>query len=132
MQWYIAVLKNYAGFDGRARRKEFWWFQLCQAVILLALLIVDITIATSRSSRPGLGILSGLYALGTFIPALAVEVRRLHDTGRSGWWVLFGLVPLVGPIVLLVFLFQDSQPGGNQYGPSPKAPVSVNTAPQPS
>jgi uncharacterized membrane protein YhaH (DUF805 family) len=131
MTWYTTVLKNYAGFGGRARRKEFWWFQLCQIVILLILFILDLRLGTTGSARPGLGVLSGLYALGTFIPALAVEVRRLHDTGRSGWWVLFGLVPLVGPIVLLVFLLQDSHPGENQYGPNPKAAGSFSNAPQP-
>ena len=67
-----------------------------------------------------LGLLSGLYSLAVLIPSIAVAVRRLHDTGRTGWWLLIGFIPLVGIIVLLVFLFTDSQPGPNQYGPNPK------------
>lgn len=67
------------------------------------------------------GVLQSLYALAVLIPSLAVGVRRLHDTGRNGWWLLIGLIPLIGAIVLLVFFFQDSQPGNNEYGPSPKA-----------
>jgi uncharacterized membrane protein YhaH (DUF805 family) len=119
MNWYIDGLKKYAVFTGRARRKEYWFFQLFNTLFVIALIVVDSMTGTmSKSVR--LGLLSGLFALATFLPALGVLVRRLHDTGRSGWWFLIGLIPLVGPIILLVFMFQDSQPGANQYGPNPK------------
>ena len=113
MNWYLDVLKKYAVFDGRARRKEFWMFVLLNAIIEVALTIVEKVIG-------GPGILSSLYGLAVLLPFIAVGARRLHDTGRSGWWQLIGFVPLVGLIVLLVFFAQDSQPGTNQYGPNPK------------
>lgn len=118
MSWYLEVLKKYAVFSGRARRREYWFFALFHSLAILVLVLIDFAIGISEE---GIGILSGLYILGTFVPALAVTVRRLHDTGRSGWWILLQIVPLVGAIVLLVFSLQDSHPGANQYGESPKA-----------
>ena len=112
MNWYIGVLKKYLDFSGRAQRMEYWMFTLINVLIMLGLSIVDMVL--------GLGFLGTIYALGVFIPSLAVAVRRLHDTNRSGWWLLIGLVPLVGLIVLIVFFVQDSQPGANEYGPNPK------------
>ena len=112
MNWYIGALKKYLDFSGRAQRMEYWMFTLINFLVMLALSIVDAVI--------GLGILAPLYALAAFIPSIAVGVRRLHDTGRSGWWLLIGLVPLIGIIVLIVFFVQDSQPGANEYGPNPK------------
>ncbi|WP_371501935.1 DUF805 domain-containing protein [Kitasatospora sp. NBC_00374] len=113
MDWYLAVLKNYVGFSGRARRKEFWMFALVNAVIAIVLAIVDGVAGTS-------GLLGGVYALAVLLPAIAVGIRRLHDTGRSGWWLLIALIPLVGPIILLVFNASEGQPADNQYGPNPK------------
>lgn len=120
MSWYLAVLKKYAVFSGRARRKEFWYFTLFNVIVSIVLAAVDAAIGTLNTDS-GIGLLSGIYSLAVIIPSIAVSVRRLHDIGRSGWWVLIGLIPLVGAIVLLIFNVQDSQPGENQYGPNPKS-----------
>jgi uncharacterized membrane protein YhaH (DUF805 family) len=117
MQWYLAVLKNYAGFSGRARRQEFWMFVLVNFVISVVLSILDAIIGTQTS---GVGLLSGIYALAVLIPSIAVAIRRLHDTDRSGWWILIGLVPCVGFIILIVFYAMEGVRGDNQYGPDPK------------
>lgn len=119
MNWYLEVLKKYAVFGGRARRKEYWYFFLFNALIGIVLAIVDGVTGTLVPGA-GIGLLGGLYSLAVFIPGFAVTVRRLHDTGKSGWWLLIFLVPLVGVIVFLVFMVKDSQPGENQYGPNPK------------
>ena len=113
MNWYLEVLKKYAVFGGRARRKEYWMFFLFNIIILLVLGFVE-----GLFGSPG--IIGILYSLAVLIPCIAVSVRRLHDTGRSGWWLLIGFVPLLGAIVLLVFMVQDSKPGDNQYGANPK------------
>jgi uncharacterized membrane protein YhaH (DUF805 family) len=124
MNWYLQALKKYADFSGRARRKEYWFFILFYLIILIVLMIIDGFVGTQMGGA-GVGILTCIYALGMLIPALAVTVRRLHDTGRSGWWILIQFVPLVGSIVLLIFLLIDSQPVQNAYGPSPKAGEST-------
>jgi uncharacterized membrane protein YhaH (DUF805 family) len=116
--WYMQVLKKYAVFSGRARRKEYWFFILWYVIISIGLAIID-SVAGLHIGKAG--VLQTLYALALLIPSLAVAVRRLHDIGRTGWWLLIGLIPLIGVIVLLVFMFTDSQPGENEYGPSPKA-----------
>jgi len=113
MDWYLEVLRKYAVFDGRARRKEYWMFWLVNFVIEMILGMLDILLFS-------LGLLGAIYALFIFIPALAVTVRRLHDTDRSGWWILISLVPLVGWIFLLIFMIQDSTPGINRFGLNPK------------
>lgn len=119
MNWYMQVLKKYAVFSGRARRKEYWMFALFNLLISIGLMIVD-GVTGSFSAATGYGLLSGLYALAVLIPNIAVSVRRLHDTGRSGWWLLLILVPLIGVIVLLVFMVLDSKEGANEYGENPK------------
>ena len=120
MDWYLEALKKYAVFEGRSRRKEYWFFSLFNAIFSVVLVIADLLFGTSGGAfSPGL--LSGLYTLGVFLPALAVLVRRLHDTNRSGWWVLISFLPLIGVLVLLFFSLQEGQPGENQYGISPKA-----------
>ncbi|WP_298448895.1 DUF805 domain-containing protein [uncultured Marinobacter sp.] len=119
MNWYLQVLKKYAVFNGRARRAEYWWFVLFNIIISLALGAID-GVTGTFSPEAGLGLLGGLYTLAVLLPSLAVTVRRLHDTGRSGWWFLMVFVPLIGAIVLLVFMVLDSKPGQNQYGPNPK------------
>lgn len=113
--WYVAVLRNYAGFSGRARRKEYWFFLLFNILISMGLSLVDRFTGNSGISS-GMGFLSGLYALGTFIPGIAVTMRRLHDTNRSGWWMLISLIPVIGIIVLLVFLASEGQKTENRYG----------------
>lgn len=107
------VLTNYANFKGRARRSEYWWWFLAAFGIMVSASIID----GIAGSYPVIYVLAGL---AIFLPNLAVSIRRLHDTGRSGWWILIGFVPLVGFIVLIVFYTQDSH-ADNQYGPSPKA-----------
>ncbi|MFI9117136.1 DUF805 domain-containing protein [Streptomyces venezuelae] len=112
MNWYLEVLKKYVVFNGRARRKEFWMFELINVIISIVLTVVDLSL--------DMQLLSTIYSLAIFLPSLAVTVRRLHDTGRSGWWVLIGLVPLVGFIVLLVFACTEGDQHENEHGPNPK------------
>lgn len=119
MSWYLEVLKKYAVFGGRARRKEYWYFVLFNIIISIVLTGID-GVTGSFSAQTGMGLLSGIYSLAVLIPCIAVSVRRLHDTDRSGWWLFIVLVPLVGAIVLLVFAVQDSKPGANQFGDNPK------------
>lgn len=119
MNWYLEVLRKYAVFSGRARREEYWYFFLFSIIVSIVLGVID-GVTGSYSPETGMGLLGGLYALAVLIPSIAVAVRRLHDTERSGWWLLIALVPLIGAIVLLVFMVQDSKPGQNQYGVNPK------------
>ena len=120
MNWYIEALKKYAVFSGRSRRKEYWYFALFNIIITILLTLIDSSIGT-LDEKSGYGVLNTIYSLGVLLPGLGVSIRRLHDTGRSGWWLLIGLIPLIGAIVLIIFFVRDSQPGDNQYGPSPKA-----------
>ena len=113
MNWYVEVLKKYVVFEGRARRKEYWYFVLISVIISIILRLIDTAI--------GINVLATIYGLAVLLPSLGVAVRRLHDTGRSGWWIFINLIPLVGFIIWLVFMFTDSQVGENKYGPSPKA-----------
>ncbi|WP_432477467.1 DUF805 domain-containing protein [Nocardioides sp. GXQ0305] len=111
-------LAKYVVFSGRARRSEYWWFVLFNILVSIAAGIVDVILGTDYDW--GSGLIGTLVSLALFLPSLAVAIRRLHDTSRTGWWVLIGLVPVIGWIVLLIFYVQDSHPD-NQYGPSPKA-----------
>jgi uncharacterized membrane protein YhaH (DUF805 family) len=119
MNWYLQALKKYADFSGRARRREYWFYMLFYVIILVVLSICDGFVGTTMQS--GVGILTLIYILAVLIPTIAVSVRRLHDTGRSGWWILIELVPIVGFFIFLYFMVSDSNPGTNAYGPSPKA-----------
>jgi uncharacterized membrane protein YhaH (DUF805 family) len=123
MNWYLTVLKKYAVFDGRARRKEYWFFQLVNTFIVIVFVAVGGVAPGMRFSPARLLIV--LYLCAVFLPSLAVTVRRLHDTGRSEFWIFISFVPFVGGIILLVFTFMDSQPNANQYGPNPKEAVFV-------
>lgn len=122
MEWYLKAVRNYAGFSGRARRREYWMFALFNAIIVFVLAMIDRVVFGADTP-----VLSGLYTLAVVIPSVAVAVRRLHDTGRSAWWLLVGLVPVVGGIILLVFYLLDSDAGPNEYGPSPKYRTSDAT-----
>lgn len=117
MEWYFEVLKKYADFNGRARRTEYWTFALVNLIIG--------SILGTLSAIPLLGLifkmLSGIFSLLILIPSLAVSVRRLHDIDKTGWFLLLCLIPIAGPIILLVFFCTDSNPGPNAYGESPKA-----------
>ena len=119
MNWYLHVLKNYATFSGRARRKEYWMFFLFNVLISLGLGVLDVVVGT-YSVEYETGLFSGLYSLFVLIPSIAVSVRRLHDTNRSGWWVVISLIPIIGILVLFVFTCLDSQPGTNRFGVNPK------------
>jgi uncharacterized membrane protein YhaH (DUF805 family) len=113
MNWYIDAWKNYFTFTGRARRKAYWMFVLFNIIAAIVASIIDNVLGTG-------GVIGGLYSLAVLIPGIALGVRRLHDIGKSGWWLLIALVPLIGFIVLIVFACTDSQPGDNEYGPNPK------------
>lgn len=106
-------LTKYADFSGRARRSEYWYFWLFSVLVNFVTSLV--------AGAIHLSFLSYLVSLALLLPGLAVGVRRLHDTGRSGWWLLVALVPLIGAIILIVFLATDTNPAGDTYGPSPKA-----------
>ena len=116
---------HYSKFKGRSRRSEYWWIQLFLVLTNLAVAAIDLVLMNGDVDRfianGGGGIVGLIWILATIVPALAVLVRRVHDTGKSGWWVLIGYVPLVGGIVLLVFTVLDSDSGENKFGESPKA-----------
>lgn len=117
MNWYIDVLKTkYALFKGRARRQEFWMFTLVSFIIAVVLNIIDAVVGTM--------VLGLLYNLAVLLPSIGLGIRRLHDTNRTGWWLLIGLIPLVGFIVLIVFFATEGDKGDNQYGADPKAGVA--------
>jgi uncharacterized membrane protein YhaH (DUF805 family) len=120
MHWYTDVLSKYTVFDGRAGRQEFWMFVLCSVIVSIVVSIIG--------SLIHLPFLSGLYALAVLLPSLGVEIRRLHDIDKSGWWILIALVPLVGGIWLLVLLCLAGKPGPNRFGPNPNELVSVALA----
>lgn len=120
MNWYLEVLKKYAVFSGRARRKEFWFFALFNIIVSILLSIIDGILGLSvGGAEAGMGILSLVYALGVIIPSIAVTVRRLHDIDKSGWWFLIVFIPIIGPIVLLIFNILAGTPGPNRFGEDP-------------
>lgn len=119
MNWYFKVLKQYADFNGRARRKEYWMFTLFNMIFVFIAMLMDNIFETTAGELP-YGLFYFLYVLAIFIPGLAVSVRRLHDVGKSGWMYLIIFIPLVGAIWLLVLMVTDSDPGDNEYGPNPK------------
>ncbi len=116
---------NYATFTGRARRSEYWFIQLFLVLTNVAAGLIDLALMGGDIDRfianGGGGIVGLVWIVVTIVPALAVLARRLHDTNKTAWWLLIGLVPVAGGIVLLVFALIDSDPGDNRYGPSPKA-----------
>jgi uncharacterized membrane protein YhaH (DUF805 family) len=124
MEWVKEVLRKYATFEGRARRKEFWYFALFCLIAGVGLALIDVTLGTF-SPETGFGLLSGIFGLAVLIPNISVTVRRLHDTDRSGWWWWISLIPLIGGIVLVVFMLLDSTPGANRYGPNPKGAIGA-------
>ena len=127
MDMMFEPLKKYAQFTGRSRRKEYWMFFLFTFVVSFVLQILAGMLSGGRSENgmpSGLGmvvfIVLCLFALAILIPSIALAFRRLHDTNRSAWWLLIGLVPFIGGIVLLVFYVMDGTPGPNKFGPDPK------------
>ncbi|WP_433127132.1 DUF805 domain-containing protein [Micromonospora sp. CA-240977] len=122
---FIAAIKSvfsqYVGFRGRARRSEYWWFALFSILVAIVAAILDSALGLTFGEASSTGFIGLIVYLVFLLPTLAVAVRRLHDTDRSGWWVLIGLVPVVGGIVLLVFFLLDGTPDGNRFGASPKS-----------
>ena len=126
MKWYLTVLRNYAGFAGRAHRREYWMFFLFNFLFSSLAITLDVNIGTSFSFPTGYegldltyGYIQIAYSVLLFIPSLAVAVRRLHDVGKSGWMILVALIPVAGIIWLLILLVRQSDPGENKYGPNP-------------
>ena len=119
MNWYLKVLKQYADFSGRARRKEYWFFMLFNAIFAIAAMIVDNMLGLAIEDV-GYGPVYLIYALVTLIPGIAVSVRRLHDIGKSGWYFLLAFIPCVGGIILLVFALTPGDTYTNDFGPDPK------------
>lgn len=114
LHWYTDVVaKKYATFSGRAGRQEFWMFFLANIIVNFIINVVEGVIGTN-------GVISGLYSLAVLVPQIALGTRRLHDTGKSGWWQLVGLTG-IGLLLLLVFFIQGSQAGDNKYGPNPSS-----------
>ncbi|MCF8709186.1 DUF805 domain-containing protein [Rhizorhapis sp. SPR117] len=139
MEWMIMPLRRYAQFSGRARPKEFWMFVLFVIIGIFVLSFVDAALGFGSSQRWMMhegynasagfrnsgGLLTCLFLLGTIIPYLAVAVRRLHDTDRSGWWLLLSLIPLIGGIILLVFFVSGGTRGANRFGADPLEDVAT-------
>ena len=123
MKWYLKVVRdNYANFEGRARREEYWMFVLFNTIFFILFFIPFIAGAVMESEALMMigGLLLFLYIAALFIPSIAVAVRRLHDQGKSGTWYFIGFVPLIGRIWLIVLLVTEGTHGPNQYGPDPK------------
>jgi uncharacterized membrane protein YhaH (DUF805 family) len=118
MKWYLHALRKYAVFTGRARRREFWIFELMNSAIVLALFVLAVILG--KAGYPYFLSLPFLYTAATTVPSLSSSVRRLHDTNRSGWWLLVGVLPVVGTLILLRITVADSDPGENRFGPNPK------------
>jgi uncharacterized membrane protein YhaH (DUF805 family) len=113
-------MKKYVDLSGRARRKEYWMFHLFNVIFAIAVVILASIFGTASEEDLVFRVIYGLFALVTILPTLTATVRRLHDVGKSGWWILISIIPLIGDIWLFVLMVTDSQPGDNQYGPNPK------------
>ncbi|WP_223608046.1 DUF805 domain-containing protein [Chryseobacterium sp. OSA05B] len=120
MKWYLKVLRQYADFSGRARRTEYWMYILFNMIFAIVAAVLDNLLGLKFNQEIPYGFIYLMYGLATFIPGLAVMVRRLHDVDKSGWWFFISLIPIVGTIWLLVLLATDGTPGANQYGVNPK------------
>ncbi len=116
MNWYLAVLKKYAVFSGRAQRAEYWYFTLFNMIFSISLSILDVILGFNTQSAFNL---NGIYTLAVLVPSLAVGTRRLHDIGKSGWWQLIILIPVIGWILIVVWFATDSKED-NKYGENPK------------
>ncbi len=119
LYWTKMALSRWQDYQGRSRRREYWYFYLTSMIVgLAAQLVLGMLTPVFGSTLCTLLLL--LVGIAIFIPYIAVLIRRLHDTGKSGWWALLNLIPLLGPIIIIIFTVQDSQPGGNQWGANPK------------
>ena len=118
MNYYLLALKGYAIFRGRSRRAEYWYFVLVQVIIITACIVLDNLLGLNFEEANN-GPITAIYGLLTFLPQLAVSIRRLHDTGRSGWWILIGFT-IIGAIPLIIWYATDSEAGNNKFGANPK------------
>ena len=138
MDWMLMPLRRYADFTGRSRRKEYWMYVLFLIIVFIVLGMLDSALGLGGSSSSSMstsgeriggaasmhgGVLTIIAWLATLVPSIAVGIRRLHDTDRSGWWLLIALIPLIGGIVLLVFTVLEGTRGPNRFGPDPKEPA---------
>jgi uncharacterized membrane protein YhaH (DUF805 family) len=110
-----AGFRNYVNFGARASRSEYWWWVLFIIILVIITSLIDMAVARGSAIQP----LTTIAYLATFLPGLAVSIRRLHDTDHSGWWILLGFVPLIGAIVLLVWFCSRGTIGDNRFGPDP-------------
>ena len=120
MEWMLMPLKRYADFQGRSRRKEYWMFFLFIILCAIVIGIIEGILGLNEMVGGLYGPLSLLFILAIFLPSLAVQVRRFHDQDKSGWFVLLGFIPLVGGIIVLVFMCLEGTRGPNRFGPDPK------------
>ena len=120
LDWALMPLRRYTDFSGRSRRKEYWSFLLGVVVVTILLTIIEGAVGLSGMIAGAYGPLTALFFLGIIVPSIAVQVRRFHDQDKSGWWVLIGLVPLLGGLIVLVFMFLEGTRGPNRFGPDPK------------
>lgn len=118
MNWYMQALKGYSDFEGRSQRKEYWIFWLSNTVIGIVLGLIELSVGSDPASR--FGPLTGIFTIFIIVPGIAVAIRRLHDIGKSGWWLLLTFIPLIG-LIPFVFMMFDSQTGVNEYGEDPKS-----------
>ena len=118
VDWATRPLKKYADFTGRAPRAEYWWFYLLVIIGYVIATVLDSTLGLGRMAGP-YGLITMLFGLAMLVPSIAVGIRRLHDLGKSGWWLLIAFIPIIGAIVLIVFFVQAGTPGDNEYGPDP-------------
>lgn len=122
--WAVRPLKRYADFEGRSPRAEYWWFVLAVLIGEIVAMIFDALIGTGEMAGP-YGFVVAIFVLAVIIPHIAVGIRRLHDTDHSGWWLLIALIPIIGPIVLLVFLCTQGDQGPNRFGDDPYGPDTL-------
>jgi uncharacterized membrane protein YhaH (DUF805 family) len=120
LEWATLPLKRYADFSGRSRRKEYWFFVLGVFIVAILLSIIEGAVGLSGMIGGAYGPLTALFFLAIIVPGIAVQVRRFHDQDKSGWWVLIGLIPLLGGIIVLVFMLLEGTKGPNRFGPDPK------------
>jgi uncharacterized membrane protein YhaH (DUF805 family) len=127
MNWYLKVLKQYADFNGRARRKEYWMFTLFNLIFMIVTIMLDRSLGMTIAPAP-YGYLSIIYILAMIIPGIALAVRRLHDVGKSGWFYFIVLIPIIGSIWMLVLFCTEGNRGDNEYGADPKGSIVPDMA----
>lgn len=123
MNWYLKVLREYANFEGRAHRQEYWMFALFNVLFSIATTVLDFVLGLKFFGPENGGLLNIVYSLVLFVPGLAVAVRRLHDVGKSGWTLLWMLLPIIGWIYIIILYVRDSDLEANEYGENPKSLV---------